>query len=165
MHYAYLFIYFCMARQPLVDQDLTVEASRSHSDTPHSVELFWLSDQSDAETSTWHTTRTRERHSCPWRDSNPQSQKKSGRRRTLWDGAATGIGALHLPTYLPIHPSIHPSIHPFICWSVCLSIYWWDRPMPSPSTFFRTSEYHSHIWQNCLIQCRTIAVTVATKDK
>jgi hypothetical protein len=40
-----------MGHQPLVGQDLLiVEASRSHSDTPHSVRLFWTSDQSVAET-------------------------------------------------------------------------------------------------------------------
>jgi hypothetical protein len=44
---------FPMAQQPLVDQGLLiVEASRSHSDTPHSVGLLWTSDRSDAETST-----------------------------------------------------------------------------------------------------------------
>jgi hypothetical protein len=31
---------------------LIIEASRSHSDTPHSVGLLWTSDQPDAETST-----------------------------------------------------------------------------------------------------------------
>jgi hypothetical protein len=39
--------------KPLVGQGLlNVEASRSHSDTPHSVGLLWTSDQPDAETST-----------------------------------------------------------------------------------------------------------------
>jgi len=34
-----------MARQPPVGQSLViVEASRSHSDTPHSVGLLWMSD-------------------------------------------------------------------------------------------------------------------------
>jgi hypothetical protein len=43
-----------MARQPLVGQGLLIiEASRSHSDTPHSVGLLWTSDQPDAETSAW----------------------------------------------------------------------------------------------------------------
>jgi hypothetical protein len=47
-----VFIFF-MAQQPLVGQGLLVtEASRSHSDTPHSVGLLWTRDQSDAETST-----------------------------------------------------------------------------------------------------------------
>jgi hypothetical protein len=42
-----------MAQQPLVGQGLLIiEASRSHSDTPHSVGLLWTSDQSVAETST-----------------------------------------------------------------------------------------------------------------
>jgi hypothetical protein len=43
--------FFSMVRQPLVSLGLLiVEASRSHSDTPHSVGLLWTSDQSDAET-------------------------------------------------------------------------------------------------------------------
>jgi hypothetical protein len=42
-----------MTEQPLLGQDLLiVEASRSHSDTPHSVGLLWASDQPDADTST-----------------------------------------------------------------------------------------------------------------
>jgi len=55
-------------------------ASRSHLlDTPQSAGVLWTSDQPDAETSTWqHTT-----HLCSRRDSNPQSQKVSGRRPTL----------------------------------------------------------------------------------
>jgi hypothetical protein len=73
-----------MAQQPLVSQGfLITEASRSHSDTPHSVGLLWTSDQPNAETSTWrHTTLTRERLPCPRRDSNSQSQQASGRRLT-----------------------------------------------------------------------------------
>ena len=53
---------------------LTIEASRSHSDTPHSVGLPWMSDQPVAETSIWqHTTFTRDKYPCPRRDSNSQS--------------------------------------------------------------------------------------------
>jgi len=61
------FFFFLMVRQPLVGQGLlTLEASRSHSDTPHSVGLFWTSDRPDAETSAWqHTTLTTDRHPCP----------------------------------------------------------------------------------------------------
>jgi len=62
---------------------LIIEASRSHSDTPHTVGLLWMSDQLDAETSTQkHTTFTRNWLPCPRRDSNPQSQQASGRRST-----------------------------------------------------------------------------------
>jgi hypothetical protein len=79
--------FFSMAQQPLGGLDLLIiEASRSHSDTLHSVGLLWTSDQSNAGTSTWqHTTLTTDRHPCPRRDSNPQSQQASGRRlKVLW---------------------------------------------------------------------------------
>jgi len=50
-------------------------------DTPHSVGPLWTSDRPDAEYCIWqHTTHTRDRHACPRRDSNPQSQQASGRR-------------------------------------------------------------------------------------
>jgi hypothetical protein len=40
-----------MAQQPLVGQGLlTLEATPSHSDTPHSLGLLWMSDQPDSET-------------------------------------------------------------------------------------------------------------------
>jgi len=52
---------FLMAQQPLVGQDLlTVEASRSHSDTPQSVGLLWTNDQLVAETSTWEHQHSQE---------------------------------------------------------------------------------------------------------
>jgi len=67
---------------PPVGQGLLfIGASRSHSDTPHSLGLLWTSDQPDAGTSTWqHTTLTRDRHPCRRRDSNPHSHQASGRR-------------------------------------------------------------------------------------
>jgi len=47
------YIFFPMTQKPLVGQGLViVDASRSHSDTPHSVGLLWTSYQPDAETST-----------------------------------------------------------------------------------------------------------------
>ena len=43
---------------------LIIEDSRSHPDTSHSVGLLWMSDQLDAETSTWqHTTLPTDIHS------------------------------------------------------------------------------------------------------
>ena len=45
--------FFLMAQPPLEGHGLlTVEASRSHSDTQQPVGLLWTSDQLDAETST-----------------------------------------------------------------------------------------------------------------
>ena len=61
--YTTLVFFFPMARQPLVGQGLlTVEASRSHSDIPHSVGLLWTSDQPDAQ-------HSQDRHPCNRRDS------------------------------------------------------------------------------------------------
>ena len=53
----------------------------THDDTPHSVGLLVRSDRPGAETSNWqHTTLARDQHSCPRRDTNPQSQQVSGHR-------------------------------------------------------------------------------------
>jgi hypothetical protein len=50
-----------MAQQPLVGPGLLIiEASRSHSDTSHSIGHLWASDQSDAETSTLQHTTSQE---------------------------------------------------------------------------------------------------------
>jgi len=47
-----------MTQKTLVGQGhLIIEASRSHSDTPQSVELLWTSDQPDAENFTWQHTQ------------------------------------------------------------------------------------------------------------
>ena len=79
-----IFFKITMAQQPPVGQGLLiVEASRSRSDTPHSVGLLWTSDQPVAETSTLqHTTLTRDNPPCLRRDSNPQSQQASSRSLT-----------------------------------------------------------------------------------
>ena len=75
---------FSSIDSPPVDQGLlSIEASRSHSGTSHSVGLLCSCDQPDAEASTWHhTTPTRDRHLYSRRDSSPQSQQASGRRPT-----------------------------------------------------------------------------------
>jgi len=50
----------------------------THNDAPHLVGLLWTSDQSVAETSTWHhTTLTTDKHTCPRWDTNPRSQQAS----------------------------------------------------------------------------------------
>ena len=54
---------------------------RFHTDTPHSEGLLWTSDRPAPDTSSWqHITLTRDRHTCPQRDSNLQSQQADGRR-------------------------------------------------------------------------------------
>jgi len=79
-----LFDVFFYALTALVSLDLLLaEVSRSHSDTPHSVELLRTSVRPVAETSTWqHTALTRDRHPRCRRDSNPLSQPANDRRTT-----------------------------------------------------------------------------------
>ena len=53
-HLNYLDYFFSPGSTDLVGQDLLlVGVSRSHSDTPHSIQLLWKSDRTLAETSTW----------------------------------------------------------------------------------------------------------------
>jgi hypothetical protein len=74
------FVFFFMAKRPLVGQDLLiVEASRSHSDTVHSVGSLHMSDQTNAETSKQQQA-TLTRLPPPRRDSNPQSQEAGDRK-------------------------------------------------------------------------------------
>jgi hypothetical protein len=83
-----------MALRGLRAMAFPLRASRSRSDTPHSVGLIWASDQPDAETSSWqNTTLTGDRHPSPQRDSNPQFQQASNWQQShALDCAATGIG-------------------------------------------------------------------------
>jgi hypothetical protein len=69
---------------------LTVEVSRSYSETPHSEGILWTSDQPDAETS--DNTRHRHRHPCLGgiRIRNPRKR------------AATGIGAYVLYSFITL---------------------------------------------------------------
>ena len=90
-----------MAEQPLVGQGFIIEASRSHSDTPHSVGLLWTSDQPDTETYlTTHNAHKRQTSMPRW-DSNPQSQQASGADPRLrphghWDRLRNDLMALTL---------------------------------------------------------------------
>ena len=71
------------ARQPPVGLSLLCEVLRPHSDTPHSLGLFWTIAQLVAETSTWqHTTFTKDRHPCPGgiRTHNPSKREAADRR-------------------------------------------------------------------------------------
>lgn len=72
-----------MARQPLMGQVfLTVNVSRSHSDTLHSVGLHWARDRTVAETYTWQrTTLTADIHAPGWiRTRNPSKGKAAHSR-------------------------------------------------------------------------------------
>jgi hypothetical protein len=81
-----------MAEQPVVGQGLLIiEATRSHSDIPHSVGLLSKSDQPISESSTWqHTTPHKRQTSIVPAGSDSESQQASGCRphripfRIIW---------------------------------------------------------------------------------
>jgi hypothetical protein len=80
-----------MAQQPLVGQGLLIiEASRSHSDTPHWLGLLWTSNQPDAETSdnTQHSQETDNHVPTGFESTIPASERP---QTNALDRAATGI--------------------------------------------------------------------------
>jgi hypothetical protein len=83
-----------MAQQTLVDRCLLIiEASRSHSDTPHSVGLLRTRDQLVAETSTvQHTILTTDKHPCLPAGFEPSIPASERPQTYALDRAAAGIG-------------------------------------------------------------------------
>jgi hypothetical protein len=83
----YMALYVSVAQQPLVEQGLLIiEALRSHSDTSRSLGILWTSDQREHRDLYLHNTQ----HSQETKDSNPQSQKASGRRPTPYTARPPG---------------------------------------------------------------------------
>jgi len=74
--HTHIYIYISMAQQSAVGQVLLIiEASRSHSDTPHSVGLFWTSDQPDPVTAnTLHPQQTDSHSQGGIRTRNPSKR-------------------------------------------------------------------------------------------
>jgi hypothetical protein len=88
---------FLHGAEPLVGPDLSmIEASRSHSDTPHSVGPLWTSDQPDAETSTWQNTTLTTDINASGGLSTHNLRSERLKIHAL-DRAVTGVG-----TYIPI---------------------------------------------------------------
>jgi hypothetical protein len=103
-----------MAQQPLVDKDLlTGQASRSHSDTPHSVGPLWTGDQHDTEIATWqHTTLSRDRHPCSRAGFKPTIPESEWSKTQALESAATWIGRIVISLSL-LHriKYVHLSLH------------------------------------------------------
>jgi hypothetical protein len=91
-----------MAQQHLVSRDiLIVEASRSRSDTPHTIGFLWTRDQSDEEISIWqHTVHTRENIKAAERFEPAFPTNERSQTHAL-DSAATGINLLGNYTLKP----------------------------------------------------------------
>jgi hypothetical protein len=89
---------FAWRKQSLLGQGfLFVEVSRSHSDTPRSVDLLCTSDRPIAETSTWqHTTLTRRQTSMPSMVFEPANAARERPQTRALNSAASGNGALLL---------------------------------------------------------------------
>jgi hypothetical protein len=82
-----------------VDQSLVISnASRSHSDTPHSVGLLWTSDQPDAETSAWQHSQQTDMQAprVGFELTSPESERP---QTHPLDRAATGTGMQIYYTY------------------------------------------------------------------
>ena len=84
--------FFSLARQPPVGNGLLIHEVSDHA--PQSVGLLWTNDQLVADLNlTTHIT-ARDKHPCPWWDSNPQSQEGERPQTYALDRAATGTGLL-----------------------------------------------------------------------
>jgi hypothetical protein len=92
--------FFSLAWQPLVGQGLLIiEASRSHSDTPHSVALLWTSDQPDRlrDTPIWQHSNETDFHAPPPPGGFEPTIPASKRPQTHALGPAiTGIGEVEV---------------------------------------------------------------------
>jgi hypothetical protein len=92
-----IFLYF-MAQQPLVGQGLLIiEASRSQSDTPHSVGLLWPA----RSRGTTHSTHKRQISMAP-AGFEPALQASERPQTYALDGAALGSAKMYLFTYFNI---------------------------------------------------------------
>ena len=95
-----VFIFFPMPQLLLVCQGLLIiEASRSHSETPHSVGLLWARDQPDAETSIWQHRHSQQTSMPPtgFKPSIPTSERPQSH---ALDRTASGIGLFCLSSPL-----------------------------------------------------------------
>jgi hypothetical protein len=84
--------------------------------------LPWMSDQPDAETSTGqHSTLTEERHTCPRRDSNPQSQQASDGQPTPWTARQLGPDADKTRNYCNRNSGVFTSVRKILSWEKCFN--------------------------------------------
>jgi hypothetical protein len=87
-----------MAQKPLAGRGLfVIDASRSHSDTPLSVELLWASDQCDAVDLCLTTHNIYKRQtSMPPAEFEPTIAASEWPQTHTLDRAATGIGVCYI---------------------------------------------------------------------
>jgi len=69
-------------------------------DTPHSVVLLWMSDQPDAETSTWQHNTQKRQTSMPQAEFEPTIPVSERPQTHALDRAATGIGHVRICSWI-----------------------------------------------------------------
>ena len=73
---------------------LLIEASRSHSDTPHAVGRLWTGNQPDAQNSTWQHTTLKTQTSMLSEEFEPAIPASERTQTYALDRAAIGINYL-----------------------------------------------------------------------
>ena len=125
-----------MVQEPLGSQGLLIiKASQSHL-----AGLLWMSDQPNAETTTWcHATLTRDRHSCPGgiRTCNPSQQAAAHPRfRTHSDwGRPTHLITRSYPLMSVNYPWLFQT--PLLINERLPYYYAVSSPFPTPAWHFR----------------------------
>ena len=88
-------IFFSMAQHPLLGQAfLFIEASPSHTDTPHAVGLLWTSDQPHARPLPYKTQHSQEADIHAPAEFEPEIPESQRPQMDALDRAATGIGVV-----------------------------------------------------------------------
>ena len=142
---------FSMAHQSLVGQGLrNIEASRSHSDTPHSVGLLWTSDQPGTQTSTLQHTTLR-------RHSNLQSQQACDCRPTHYKRFTSHkMTSKSLTNSHLCSPRVHWTTRPSPeqigkeIWNKSIVMEWFERPGASAPIH---TVYVGNKWTKLVPQC------------
>jgi hypothetical protein len=108
-------------------------------DKAHSLVLLWTSDPLVAKNSTWrHTTLTRDKYPCSWRDSNPLAQKAGGRRPTPW-------------TARPPRSAHDNGYRPKLCQKKCRAVCWILNFPPLLATLLTNQKISSTAETNCIL--------------
>ena len=155
-----------MVLQPKVGKGLLIiEASRSHSDTPHSVELLWTSDQSHAETFYLITHNNRRRQtSMPPAGLEPALPGSEGPQTLYIEGAVTIRNHLNHITHSVTNQNWSPTVQLSNQLPESVrTIDWlndWLTDWPSAWSMFTCRPtlqqtrkiIHLHLWQSTLLR-------------
>ena len=154
--------FFPMAQQPLVGQGLLIiEASRSHSDTPHSIELPGRVISPTQRPAWQHTTLTRNRHPCPPAGFEPVIAASERPQTHAFYRAATGIGRYikNIPTNwvqnIVFKSTITEHLEGMKIWGYALTINLTKPNQNERKHVSRTSQRNTTHYNSCHMDCRS----------